>query len=101
VGGNVVGSVGSIAGVTFPTNFEAILINASGHISRVTLVDTTTTNTDMRGTDNAALASAWTATRAGYLDSVLLAQNSNQRTVQVTGSNHNGGGRTRVSNERD
>jgi hypothetical protein len=42
----------------------------------------------MRGTDGAALASAWTATRAGYLDSVLLAQNSNQRTVQVTGSNH-------------
>jgi hypothetical protein len=42
----------------------------------------------MRGTDNAALASAWTATRAGYLDGVLLAQNANQRTVQVTGSNH-------------
>jgi hypothetical protein len=34
------------------------------------------------------LASAWTATRAGYLDGVLLAQNYNQRTVQVTGSNH-------------
>ena len=88
VGGNVVGSVGSIAGVTFPTNFGALLINVSGHVSRVVLVDTTTTNSDMRGTDNAALASAWTATRAGYLDSVLLAQNANQRTVQVTGSNH-------------
>ena len=88
VGGNVVGSVGSIAGVTFPTNFGALLINVSGHVSRVVLVDTTTTNTDMRGTDNAALASAWTATRAAYLDSVLLAANSNQRTVQVTGSNH-------------
>ena len=88
VGGNVAGSVGSIAGVTFPTNFGALLINSSGHVSRVVLVDTTTTNTDMRGTDNAALASSWTATRAAYLDSVLLAQNSNQRTVQVTGSNH-------------
>jgi hypothetical protein len=85
VGGNVVGSVGSIAGVTFPTNFGSLLINASGHVSRVVLVDTTTTNTDMRGTDNAALASNWTATRAGYLDSVLLAANPNQRTVQVTG----------------
>jgi hypothetical protein len=53
----------------------------------VTLVDTTTTNTDMRGTDGAALASSWTSTRAGYLDSVLLAANSN-RTVQVTGSHH-------------
>lgn len=36
----------------------------------------------------AALASAWTSTRAGYLDSVVLAQNANQRTVQITGSNH-------------
>jgi hypothetical protein len=33
------------------------------------------------------LASDWTSTRAGYLDSVLLAFNSN-RTVQVTGSHH-------------
>lgn len=32
---------------TFPSNFAALGINASGHISRVTLVDTTTTNTDM------------------------------------------------------
>ena len=85
---SVVNSVGSISGVTFPTNFAALGINSSGHVSRVTLVDTTTTNSDMRGTDNAALASAWTATRAAYLDSVLLAQNANQRTVQVTGSNH-------------
>ena len=71
----------------FPANFAALGINSSGHVSRVTLVDTTTTNTDMRGTDGAALASAWTSTRAGYLDSVLIAANSN-RTVQVTGSNH-------------
>ena len=72
----------------FPTNFSSLAINSSGHVSRVTLVDTTTTNTDMRGTDNAALASEWTATRAGYLDGVLIAANYNQRTVQVTGSNH-------------
>ena len=101
--GSVTGAVGSVtAAVTvgtnndktgysltqaFPANFAALGINASGHVSRVTLVDTTTTNTDMRGTDNAALASAWTSTRAGYLDSVLLAANAN-RTVQVTGSNH-------------
>ena len=85
---SVSGSVGSIAGVTFPTNFSTLGINSSGHLSRVTLVDTTTTNTDMRGTDGAALASAWTATRAGYLDSVVLAANNNQRTVQITGSQH-------------
>jgi hypothetical protein len=47
VGGNVVGSVGSISGVSFPSNFAALGINGSGHVSRVTLVDTTTTNTDM------------------------------------------------------
>ena len=72
----------------FPANFASLGINASGHISRVVLVDTTTTNTDMRGTDGAALATHWTSTRAGYLDGVLLATNYNQRTVQVTGSNH-------------
>jgi len=46
---------------TFPTNFATLGINSSGHVSRVTLVDTTTTNTDMRGTDNALLASGYTA----------------------------------------
>ena len=85
---SVTGNVGGISGVTFPANFASLGINSSGHVSRVVLVDTTTTNTDMRGTDGAALASAWTATRAGYLDGVLLASNYNQRTVQVTGSNH-------------
>lgn len=45
VGGNVVGSVGSISGVTFPTNFGTLGINASGHVSRVTLTDTLTTYT--------------------------------------------------------
>jgi hypothetical protein len=86
--GSVSGSVGSISGVSFPANFGSLLINVSGHVSRVTLVDTTTTNTDMRGTNNAALATAWTATRAGYLDGVLLADNFNQRVVAVTGSKH-------------
>lgn len=38
---------------SFPANFESLGINSSGHISRVTLVDTTTVNTDMRGTDGA------------------------------------------------
>jgi hypothetical protein len=36
-----------------PTNFAALGINGSGHVSRVVLVDTTTTNSDMRGTDGA------------------------------------------------
>jgi hypothetical protein len=33
----------------FPSNFASLGINSSGHISRVVLVDTTTTNTDMVG----------------------------------------------------
>ena len=48
----------------------------AGVVDHVTLVDTTTTNTDMRGTNNAALAATalssavWTSTRAGYLDNI-------------------------------
>jgi hypothetical protein len=45
----------------FPANFAALGINSSGHVSRVTLVDTTTVNSDMRGTDNALLAASYTA----------------------------------------
>lgn len=36
----------------------------------IQLCDTVTTNTDMRGTDSAALASNYTAARAGYLDNI-------------------------------
>lgn len=97
---------------SFPANFANLGINSSGHISRVTLVDTTTVNSDMRGTDNALLASSYTApdntgisaltsrlsaTRAEYLDnlstgilptlaqieaSTVLAQNSVVLSVQ-------------------
>lgn len=45
----------------FPANFAALGINSSGHVSRVTLVDTTTTNSDMRGTDGALLAASYTS----------------------------------------
>jgi hypothetical protein len=50
---------------------------AGATLPRVTLVDTCTTNTDMRGTDNAALAATalstvvWTATIAGRIDVTL------------------------------
>jgi hypothetical protein len=56
---------------TFPTHFGSLLINSSGHLSRVTLVDTTTTNSDMRGTDGAALATVWTSTVASRIDMPL------------------------------
>ncbi len=48
-------------------------------IPRCTLVDTCTVNTDMRGTDSAALAATalstvnWTTARAGYLDNLNAA----------------------------
>jgi len=98
VGGNVVGSVGSISGVTFPTNFAALGINASGHVSRVVLVDTTTANSDMRGTDNALLAASYTAplTTAGtaaavwnsLLASYTTANTFGARVVRSTNSNN-------------
>jgi hypothetical protein len=47
---SVTGSVGSIAGVTFPANFAVLGIGATGHVLNV---DTCTVNTDMRGTDGA------------------------------------------------
>jgi hypothetical protein len=57
---------------TFPANFAALGINASGHISRVTLVDTTTTNTDMRGTDG-ALTSLGTNAPANWINAAAVA----------------------------
>jgi len=52
-----------------PTNFGSLGINGSGHVSRVTLVDTTTTNTDMRGTDSAYTGTPPTA--GAIADAVL------------------------------
>jgi hypothetical protein len=56
-----IGKTGYALTQAFPANFAALGINSSGHVSRVVLVDTTTTNTDMRGTDSALLASSYTA----------------------------------------
>lgn len=53
------------------------ITTSSGAVSSVTLVDTCTTNTDMRGTDSAALAATalstavWTGTKAGYIDAAI------------------------------
>jgi hypothetical protein len=50
-------------------------------VEGVKLVDTSTANSDMRGTDNAALAATalstadWTAARAGYLDNLNIGEN--------------------------
>jgi hypothetical protein len=75
VGGNVVGSVGSISGVTFPTNFASLGINASGHVSRVTLTDTATTLTNTVTLADASLTTA-------KLGTFVLA-----KTTNITGFN--------------
>ena len=49
---------------SFPTNFPNLLINSSGHLSRVTLVDTTTANTDMINAATIA-ASVWVKVAEG------------------------------------
>jgi hypothetical protein len=61
-----------MATFTLPTNFAALGINASGDVLRVTLVDTTTANTDMRGTNNAALASVCTEVRLAQLGAFAM-----------------------------
>lgn len=45
-----------ILDTVFPPNFTELGITEAGHIERVSLVDTTTVNTDMRGTDDALVA---------------------------------------------
>lgn len=57
-------ATGFLTSGDLPDNFSVLAINASGHILRVTLVDTTTTNTDMRGTDGAVTSLMGIATSA-------------------------------------
>lgn len=58
-----------------PTNFGSMLINASGHVSRVTLCDTTTANADMRGTDS-ALTSLGSSAPADWINAAAIATNA-------------------------
>jgi hypothetical protein len=51
---------------------------ASDVVANVTLVDTTTTNTDMRGTDNALLASSYTAPDNSSITDILADTNELQ-----------------------
>lgn len=62
-----IGKTGYSLTQTFPTNFASLGINASGHISRVTLCDT---NTDMRGTDGALLSGSYTAPANGDITAI-------------------------------
>lgn len=74
----------------FPANFAALSISVAGKINGVVLVDTCTTNTDMRGTDGAALASVWTAGEAAKLDTIygkLPANNIADETLVIAATN--------------
>ena len=53
VASNMRGTDNALLASSAPANFGSMSINSSGHLSRVTLVDTVTSNTDMRGTDSA------------------------------------------------
>lgn len=71
---------GDVFALDLPTNteLEARTIPAANYLvegdtlARVTLVDTCTTNTDMRGTNAAALASVCTETRLAELDAANI-----------------------------
>jgi hypothetical protein len=113
---NITGSIGSVTdpvtvgtnndksgyalSQSFPTNFASLAINASGHVSRVTLVDTTTTNTDVT-----ALTANYNATRAGYLDKLnvsgTIAHSDAANTYKATGFAVAGDAMTLTSGERE
>lgn len=79
VASNMRGTDNALLAANAPANFANLGINSSGDVSRVTLVDTTTSNTDQRGTDNAILASSAPANWGslsinsnGHIDRVVL-----------------------------
>jgi hypothetical protein len=78
-----IGKTGYVLTQGFPANFASLGINESGHISRVVLVDTTTTNTDMRGTDNALLAANYTS--PSNSDISAIKSKTDQLTFTVAG----------------
>lgn len=74
---------------TTAPNFNTLGIESDGDLTKVNTCDT---NTDVRGTDNAALAATavtsatWTDLRAGYLDNLDISENV-AGTSEVSGLN--------------
>jgi len=67
------------ANTTTPPTVSAVADEVQTRtIARVTLVDTTTTNTDMRGTNNAMLAASYTAPDNASITSILADTNELQ-----------------------
>ena len=93
VASNMRGTDNAFLASSAPTNFGLLSINSSGHVARVTLVDTTTTNTDM--VDVSSLAtSADLATVDGNVDAIKLKTDQLTFTVsnQVDSNALTGGG---------
>jgi len=79
LGGAVMrGTDNSLLAANVPINFSSLGIESDGDLTKVnlcantTLVNTVTTNTDMRGTNSAALASVATEARLAELDAAKL-----------------------------
>ena len=70
---------------TAADNLEADY-DGTGYNKSNSTIGTTTTNTDMRGTDSAALASNYTAARAGYLDNLNIGEDV-AGTSEISGLN--------------
>lgn len=62
--------VGSISGDSTAADNLELDYDGTGYNKSNSTIGTTTNNTDMRGTDGAALAANYNATRAGYLDNL-------------------------------
>jgi hypothetical protein len=89
---SVTGSVGSISGVTFPTNFGALGINASGHVLRVVLADTVTTytgDTPQTGDSFARLGVTVNGTVSSDIAQVVTQIGAVQSTLSTVNSNTN------------
>lgn len=75
------------------TRLPAALVNGRiasyvGEMAPSVITAASIATSALNGKGDWALASNWTAGRAGYLDLVLLANNPNQRTVTLTGNGH-------------
>ena len=88
VGGNVVGSVGSISGVTFPSNFSSLGINIDGSIAELgpQALSANSLEADIASQIWNTLTTN-TFTDQSFGDRLLISTN-NTREVAVTGSNH-------------
>ena len=66
----VTANVTAVSGDSAAADNLAADYDGTGYTKTNSTIGTCTTNTDMRGTDSAALASNYTAARAGYLDNI-------------------------------